>query len=202
MSYGDVSDFAGSDQAFAQGLAPMPIIALSEVIPGESPEIKKIMYPDVSGEGPTTYEQTPFEFGNWLGGRVQAFFPTKYLGSAMNKGKPSNPDKCVNGFDKITFAQGSTGNAWNFWFIDAFYNIPLFYKRDIPIPKKAAKEDGQVQLVEEVAKTFKQSFNNSMWARYPNPFNNYNKDMKGVEELLVVCLVFNNNEGATCSNYL
>lgn len=186
MAYGDVSDFAESDQAFAKGLAPMPIVLYTEVIPGTSPEIKKIMYPDISDA--TAYEETPFEFGNWLGGRVQAFFPTKYLGSAMNKGKPSNPDKCVTGFDKITFAQGGTGNAWNFWFIDAFYDIPLFWKRDIPIPKKAAKEDGQVQLVEQVASTFKQSLNTSMWARYPNPFNNYNSQMKGVDELLLVCI--------------
>ena len=153
------------------------------MIPGTSPEIKKIMYPDISNAA--EYEQTPFEFGNWLGGRVQAFFPTKFLGSSMNNGKPSNPKECVNGFDKITFGQGTTGNAWNFWFIDDWYDIPLFYKRDIPVPS-SAKKDPQVELVDEIAKTFKQTFNDSIWAWYPNPFKNLNKDMQGVEELLLV----------------
>lgn len=123
-----MSDIASSDQAFAMGLAPMPIVLYTEVVPGSSPEIGKIMYPDVNAS-PTTYEQTPFEFGSWIGGRVQAFFPTKYLGTSMNDGKPANSKKCVNGFDKMTFAQGSTGNAWNFWVrISKF--MPKFDVRD------------------------------------------------------------------------
>lgn len=141
------------------------------------------MYPDVN-DG-TLYEQTPFEFGSWIGGRAKSFFPTKYLGTQMADGKPVNSSSCVNGFDKMTLAQGTTGSAWNFWFIDAFYNLPLFYKRDVPIPGNQ-ENNPDVQIVEETAKTFNQSFNQSLWATYPNPFTNINTEMNGVEELLLV----------------
>ena len=179
----------------------MPIILLSEVVPGSSPSVGGIMYPGVNSTNLTIYEQTPFEFGSWIGGRVQAFMPTKYLGTAMNNGTPANLSHCVNGFDKMTFAQGSTANAWNFWFIDAFYNIALFYKRDkvtspnkraasptnspIPIPQGQSSNQ-QVVLVNNTATFFNQTFNQSMWATYPNPFENYNKAMKGETELLIV----------------
>lgn len=181
-AFKDVSDIATSE-AFAKGLAPMPIVLLSEVVPGVSPQIGEIPYPDINSS--TVYEETPFEFGSWLGGRVQAFIPTKYLGTSMSKGRPAKKRQCVNGFDKVTFAQGSTGNAFNFWFIDSFYNIPLFTKRDIPIPTKN-ENDTLVMLVEGVNSTFGQTFNASMWATYPNPFENYNKNMTNVTELLMV----------------
>jgi lysophospholipase len=198
--YKNVADFAGDNTSFSKGLTPMPIILLSEVVPDSSPEIGGILYPGVNSTNLTIYEQTPFEFGSWIGGRVQAFMPTKFLGTAMNKGTPIHSNHCVNGFDKITFAQGSTGNAWNFWFIDAFYDIALFYKRDrishmagrdalptssIPIPPTQS-DNPQVILVNETASFFNQTFNQSMWATYPNPFNNYNKQMQGETDLLVV----------------
>lgn len=200
--YKSVSDFAGNNTPFSKGLTPMPIILLSEVVPEKSPNFGGISYPGVNSTNLTIYEQTPFEFGSWIGGRVQAFMPTKFLGTTMSKGTPTNLNSCVNGFDKITFAQGSTGNAWNFWFIDAFYNIPLFYKRDkisqiarrdapptsssIPIPPTQS-DNPQVILVNETASFFNQTFNQSMWATYPNPFNNYNKQMQGATDLLIVC---------------
>ncbi|KIY04123.1 uncharacterized protein Z520_00815 [Fonsecaea multimorphosa CBS 102226] len=200
--YKGLSDVANPNTSFSQGLAPMPIVLLSEVVPGSSPEVGGIMYPGVNSSNLTMYEQTPFEFGSWVGGRVQGFMPTKFLGTAMNNGTPASSNHCVNGFDKVTFAQGSTGNAWNFWFIDAFYNIPLFYKRDrvssppqkrstlagapsVPIPQSQS-DNPQVILVNETATVFNQTFNESMWGIYPNPFNNYNKKMQGEAELLIV----------------
>jgi len=199
--YKNFSNVADPGQAFSKGLAPMPIILLSEVAPGSSPSIGGIMYPGVNSTNLTIYEQTPFEFGSWIGGRVQAFMPTKFLGTTMNNGTPANLSHCVNGFDKMTFTQGSTGNAWNFWFIDDFYNIPLFYKRDkiakpskrasaptpssIPIPS-SQDTNPLVQLVNNTATFFNLTFNQSMWATYPNPFENYNKAMQGESELLIV----------------
>lgn len=192
--YKNFSNVADADHAFSLGLSPMPIVLYAEVVPGHSPEIGGIMYPGVNLTNLTIYEQTPFEFGSWVGGRVQAFMPTKYLGTPMNNGTPIASNHCINGFDKMTFVQGGTGNAWNFWFIDDFYNIPLFYKRDvnassanssIPIPANQM-ENPQVLLVNSTASVFNQTFNQSMWATYPNPFHNYNKDMGGVKELLVV----------------
>lgn len=199
-TYKDVSDIASTpNHAFALGAAPMPIVLYSEVVPGSSPSIGNILYPNVNDA--TIYEQTPFEFGSWIGGRIQAFIQTKFLGTTMTKGRPAKPHQCVNGFDKMTLAQGSTGNAFNFWFIDDFYGIPLFYKRDessslseranpstnssIPIPPSQANNP-LVDLVSQTAKLFQQTFNQSMWATYPNPFRNFNQKMQDVSELLLV----------------
>ena len=198
--YATVSDAAGPDQALSYGLAPLPIITLTEVLPGVSPEIGGIMYPNVSSPILTTYEQTPFEFGSWVGGRVQAFIQNKFLGTSMTKGKPTNSTRCVNGLDQMSFMQGSTGNAWNFWLIDAFYNIPLFWKRDvaanifskrqestssIPIPPDQ-HSNLEVYLINQTAVTFNQTFNQTLWATVPNPFLNYNSEMTNVSELLLV----------------
>ncbi|OAP62721.1 hypothetical protein AYL99_01948 [Fonsecaea erecta] len=196
--YKTVSDIASPNTTFSQGLAPMPIVLLSEVVPGSSPSVGGIMYPGVNSTNLTMYEETPFEFGSWVGGRVQAFMPTQFLGTAMNNGTPAraSTNSCVNGFDKVTFAQGSTGGAWNFWLIDAFYNIALFYKKrsllaaegptpSIPIPPSQS-QNPDVILVNETATLFNQTFNQSLWGTYPNPFHNYNKKMQGETELLIV----------------
>jgi lysophospholipase len=181
--YGNVSDIAEPETAFSKGLGPMPLVLLSEVIPGESPEVHEIYYPAPNIS--TIYEIGPFEFGSWVGGRVQAFIPTKYLGTSMNEGHPTNSNVCVNGFDKINFLQGSTGNAWNLWLTFKFYGFNGFYKRNaIPIPDP---NYGLVKTLEEVAKAFKITFNQTLWAHYPNPFVNYNKKMANVDELLIVC---------------
>lgn len=200
--YKSYSDIAAANQSFTHGTAPMPIISLAEVVPGKSPSIGGIMYPGnnaTNGINLTSFEITPFEFGSWIGGRVQAFFPTAWLGSPMRAGRPQANDTCVQGFDKFTLIQGSTANAFNFWFIDTWYNIPLFAKRainaltrrqgssqqGIVIPPDQA-DSPLVQLVNTTAEEFQQTFNQSLWATYPNPFQGYNPAMKGVEELLLV----------------
>ncbi|RMJ17343.1 hypothetical protein CDV36_003018 [Fusarium kuroshium] len=199
--FSNYSDIAANGTAFNLGDAPMPILALAEVIPGKSPEIGKLMYPGfnkTNGFNLTAYEVTPFEFGSWLGGRVQAFISTKWLGTAMSKGKAQNSSECVQGFDKLTLMQGTTANAFTAWFIDAFYDIPTFAKRslyerqtvnkdinDIPIPEDQY-DNPLVQLVNETAEYFDLTFNESLWSTFPNPFEDYNNDMEGVSELLLL----------------
>ncbi|KAH7326495.1 lysophosphoplipase A [Stachybotrys elegans] len=196
------SHVARRGTAFESGQAPMPIVVLAEVIPGTSPEIGGLMYPgrnSTNGFDLTSYEVTPFKFGSWLGGRIQAFFPTEWLGTAVNNGTVQNRSECVQGFDQIGFIQGSTANAFTAYLIDDFYNIPVFAKRslqgaletrqsdtgDVRIPP--GQEDNPfVQLVGQVASVFNQTFNESLWATYPNPFENYNEAMEGVDELLLL----------------
>lgn len=203
-SYRNYSDIALlPDHAFGLGLGPMPMFTLAEVVPASSPKIDNIMYPGLNSSKRTSYEVTPFEFGSWVGGRVQGFMPTQFLGSIMNKGKPVNNESCVRGYDKMTFMQGATANAFNFWFIDDFFGIPLFAKRDEttkkprPLAQRATvntsivippnwKNNQLVVIVEQVAKLFNQSFNQSLWATLPNPFLNFNEAMAGSKELLLV----------------
>ncbi|KAH7200437.1 acyl transferase/acyl hydrolase/lysophospholipase [Fusarium oxysporum] len=199
--YSNYSDITSKNTAFTLGDAPMPIVCFAEVIPGKSPEIGKLMYPGFNESerfNLTAYEVTPFEFGSWVGGRVQAFIQTKFLGTSMSEGRPQNKSECVQGFDKLTLMQGTTANAFTAWFIDSFYGIPVFAKRwlekrqkvnpdinDIPIPKDQY-DNPLVQLTNMTAEYFDLTFNESLWATYPNPFEDYNEDMKGVSELLLV----------------
>jgi lysophospholipase len=204
------SEIASDGSVFSEGDGPMPIIVLTEVIPGQSPEIGNIMYPGnnaTNGFNITSYEVTPLEFGSWAGGRIQAFIPTEYLGTTMSNGSAANSSECARGFDKFTFIQGSTANAYPAWFIDAFYDIPIFAKRglearqddnsnDIPIPPD---QEGNplVQLVNGTAENFNQTFNESMWATYPNPFQGYNEAMANVDELLLVSRLSSNSKEAS-----
>ena len=208
MRYSSYSDLTAQNQSFALGAGPMPVMALAEVIPGVSPSIGGILYPGFNATNKfnlTSFEITPFEFGSWLGGRVQAFIPTKWLGTSMSGGMPRATNSCVEGFDKITFIQGSTANAFNFWFIDDWFNIPLFAKRSLqalnvfrrqtPSSNTIVIPPGQdenplVQLVNGTATAFELTFNESLWATYPNPFQGYNGTTGGldnVDELLIVC---------------
>ncbi|PNP78899.1 hypothetical protein FNYG_07764 [Fusarium nygamai] len=163
--YSNYSDIASKNTAFSLGDAPMPVVCFAEVIPGKSPEIGKLMYPGFNKStrfNLTAYEVTPFEFGSWVGGR------------------------------------GTTANAFTAWFIDSFYGIPVFAKRwlgkrqkvnpdinDAPVPREQY-DNPLVQLVNETAMYFDLTLNESLWATYPNPFEDYNEDMKGVSELLLV----------------
>ncbi|KXH45937.1 lysophosphoplipase A [Colletotrichum simmondsii] len=197
-TYGNYSDLALSGTVFSSGEAPMPIIALSEVIPGQSPTIGGIMWPgrnNTNGFNLTSYEVTPFEFGSWRGGRIQAFMPTMYLGTSMSNGTAQNSSECVQGFDKFTFIQGSTADAFDAWFIDDWYDTPIFAKRalqtgppntSVIVPPPQFEDDGRVILVNQTAESFNQTFNESLWATYPNPFANYNPAMQGIDELLLV----------------
>ncbi|KAF4496954.1 MFS transporter [Fusarium agapanthi] len=158
--YSNYSEIASKNTAFTLGDAPMPIMCFAEVIPGKSPEIGKLMYPGFNkstGFNLTAYEVTPFEFGSW----------------------------------------GTTANAFTAWFIDSFYGIPVFAKRwlgkrqkvnpdinDVPVPRDQY-DNPLVQLVNETAMYFGLTYNESLWATYPNPFEDYNEDMKGVSELLL-----------------
>lgn len=200
-TYLNYSDLAANGSSLAEGAGPMPIITLAEVVPGQSPEIGKIMYPgrnDTNGFNLTSYEVTPFEFGSWVGGRVQGFIPTQWLGTTMDNGTAQNSSQCVAGFDKFSLVQGSTTNAFCAWFIDDFYGRPIFAKRsihnrqqgsnetdDIPIPQ-GQEQSPLVQIVNETASNFQQTFNESMWATYPNPFQGYSDAMGNTSELLLV----------------
>ncbi|KAL6917412.1 hypothetical protein FSST1_008907 [Fusarium sambucinum] len=199
--FSNYSDIASNGTAFAMGDAPMPIMCFAEVIPGKSPEIGKLMYPTRNTSNLfnlTAYEVTPYEFGSWAGGRVQAFIPTKYLGTSMSDGKPQNRSECVEGFDKLTLMQGTTTNAFTAWFIDSFYGVPIFAKRwldkrqqvnpdinDVPIPDDEY-DNPLVELANQTASYFDLTFNQSLWSTYPNPFEGYNEDMKDVSELLLI----------------
>lgn len=196
QTHGNWSDLASADTALTLGKAPMPIVTFSEVVPGVSPEIDGIMSPGLNatnGFNLTSYEISPYEFGSWAGGRVQAFMPTKYLGTAMSNGSAANESQCVKGFDKYTFIQGTTADAFPGSLIDVLGELNVFSKRqaaprsdlDLDIPT-ADTDNSKVRLVRLTAQHYGQTFNESLWGTCPNPFQDYNEAMEGVGDLLLV----------------
>lgn len=62
------------------------------------------------------YEFTPHEFGSWEKG-IDNFMRTKYIGTAMNAGKPVVPNtagpNCVTGFDNMGWVMATSTNTFN-----------------------------------------------------------------------------------------
>ena len=59
-----------------------------------------------------SYEFTPYEFGSWDKG-VAAFTQTKFLGTNMTNGNPTEEDVCTTNYDKLGYIMGSSSNIFN-----------------------------------------------------------------------------------------
>ncbi|KAI9897651.1 hypothetical protein N3K66_007507 [Trichothecium roseum] len=195
QTHGNWSDLASANTTFTLDRAPMPIITFSEVVPGVSLEIDGIMLPGLNATNRfnlTSYEISPYEFGSWVGGRVQAFMPTKYLGTTVSNGSAANESQCVKGFDKYMFIQGTTADACPGSLIDVLGELNVFSKRqaaprpdlDLDIPT-ADTDSSKVRLVRLTAQHYGQTFNESLCGTYPNPLQDYNEAMEGVGDLLL-----------------
>jgi lysophospholipase len=57
----------------------------------------------------TTYEFSPYEFGSW-DSDVSAFTPTKYLGTSLHNGKPTQT--CVVNYDNLGYILGTSSNVF------------------------------------------------------------------------------------------
>lgn len=103
------------------------------------------------------YEFNPYEFGSWDTG-IQAFTPTKYLGSALNNGQPVNAKQCISHFDHLGFTFGASSAI----FAALYCNKTI---EQLPIPLVVALEDIVKQAHPENA--------TDIFALYPNPFYGY-----------------------------
>jgi len=63
------------------------------------------------GPNATTYELTPYEFGSWNDG-VSAFTQTKYLGTLLTNGVPSN-GTCIQNYDNLGYVLGTSSSLFN-----------------------------------------------------------------------------------------
>jgi lysophospholipase len=100
-----------------------------------------------------------------------------FNGSAIN-------ETCVEGFDSLAFAVGSSSNAWNGWLLESESNntLGLFAKRSLSEESRSlVKRQGpsyganaqNLELIQIFESTFNLSLNDSLYAVYPNPFQGY-----------------------------
>lgn len=83
---------------------PFPIFIADATIPNQLPTCTNS----------TIMEMTPVEFGSW-GRKLHAFMKTRYLGTSMKNGEPTNqnPKACVEGFDNGAFLLATSSSVFN-----------------------------------------------------------------------------------------
>jgi lysophospholipase len=110
------------------------------------------------GPNATTYEFTPFEFGSW-DSDVSAFTPTKYLGTSLSDGQPTNSGACIEKYDNLGYILGTSSTLFN----EFCTTIP-----DVTNSTTSIDDDLAALLdrVHEIA-------TRDLYAVYPNPFFNY-----------------------------
>lgn len=145
---------------------PFPILTANAIVP------KNIPHASTS----TIIEMTPFEFGSW-GPTLNAFTPTKYLGTKLFDGKviPRDDGKnsCVNGFDNIAFILASSSSLFNdlaamgMKHLDGFPQIRSVltkYKTFINVMRLEGKTN------------LKNNFDYALFS--PNPFKGFHRGVK------------------------
>lgn len=136
-----------TSQAFVNHTMPFPILQALGVKPADC----------LPGPNATQYEFSPYEFGSWDVG-VQAFVPTKYIGSTFSNSSIVNSSQCVTGFDNLGFVLGTSSC--------------LFAATDACAPIKG---NGTGALVAALNGPLMESYNvefngTGNYALYPNPF--------------------------------
>lgn len=118
----------------------------------------------------TLYEFTPFEFGSWDGNQT-FFFPTRYLGTNMTSGKPSDSKKCVTRFDSMPFIAGTTSNFFNRALADQ-----VRHANTSQVGSKLSGIEGKSsERVDKFKKAILGDINedDQTFAPYPNPFKGF-----------------------------
>ncbi|KAL3443258.1 lysophospholipase [Aspergillus insuetus] len=113
-----------------------------------------------NGEGPngTIYEFSPFEFGSW-DSDVGAFVQTKFLGTSMTSGHPTNQSECVTTYDNLGYVLGVSSNVFN-------YPIRSIPSSSLPTTELSTKVETTLNRVHETA-------TGDFYAVFSNPFYDY-----------------------------
>ncbi|KAL5598292.1 uncharacterized protein BROUX77_006126 [Berkeleyomyces rouxiae] len=88
--------------SFTEADMPMPII----VAVGREPDTVEVNL------NSTVFETSPFEFGSW-DDSPSAFVPIRYLGSSFDGGILPESEKCVRGYDSVSFVVGASSSLFN-----------------------------------------------------------------------------------------
>ncbi|RDI83646.1 hypothetical protein Vi05172_g6169 [Venturia inaequalis] len=136
---------------FAQFNAPYPIITSLGIQLGKC----------LPTSNAIQYEFTPHEFGSWDKG-VSSFTPTKYLGTPLSNGLPTEPGtKCTQNFDNLGYIAATSC---------ALFSLTLCPSIAGDDPARDSTLNDVVQPLLNPSHT---RITRDLYATYPNPFQNY-----------------------------
>lgn len=153
-----------NSSSFAQFNAPYPIITALGVPTGSCmPSLNTIQY-----------EFHPYEFGSWDVG-VNAFTPTKYLGSNLSNGVPASAGKCIQNYDNLGYIAGTSSTL--------FSTLCTTALNTLSITSATTTNTAQSILSKSHPRV-----DRDLYAAYPNPFKNYAPSslVKNDAELMLV----------------
>ncbi|MCJ1310086.1 hypothetical protein MMC25_003747 [Agyrium rufum] len=110
------------------------------------------------GPNATIYELTPYEFGSFDKG-VAAFTQTRYLGSSLSNGAPTQAGICVSNYDNLGYVLGTSSNIFN----EACLSVPD------PLNSTSVLADDLAAILDAAHEVTTRD----EYAVYPNPFYNY-----------------------------
>jgi lysophospholipase len=132
---------------FVDATVPYPILTAIQLPTGQC------LPTDTS----TQFELHPFEFGSWDKG-VMAFTQTAYLGTNMSNGCPVDPNQCIQNFDNLGYALGTSST--------------LFSAICAGVPATNSSND-LISALDLLLQKDESDIENDQFAVYPNPFYGY-----------------------------
>jgi lysophospholipase len=136
-----------ANSKFVAAAVPYPILTALELPTGQC----------LPADTSTQFELHPFEFGSWDSG-VTAFAQTAYLGTKMNNGAPVARNQCIQNFDNLGYALGTSSTFFG----------------EICDPELASNSSTElIEVLEELLETDELDVERDEYAVYPNPFYGY-----------------------------
>ncbi|TID23493.1 Lysophospholipase 2 [Venturia nashicola] len=110
----------------------------------------------------TQYEFTPHEFGSW-DKNVNAFTPTKYLGTNLSNGLPREQGKCIQNYDNLSYIAGTSSSI---------FSLTLCPSSTSDTGTRDETLTGIIQPLLNNGHSHP-NITRDVYGAYPNPFQNY-----------------------------
>lgn len=108
----------------------------------------------------TQYEFTPYESGSWDQG-VNAFTQTKYLGTNLTNGLPTDPKSCTSNYDNLAYIAGTSSSIFSLTICPS-------------IASADSNRDASLKgVLQPLLNPSHPGLTRDVYAAYPNPFKDY-----------------------------
>lgn len=106
------------------------------------------------------YEFSPYEFGSWDKG-VSAFTQTRFLGSDLSNGLPTQAGRCTQNYDNLGYIAGTSSTLFSLLFCPATAS------------GNSARDSSLTNVIQPILEKSHTRIDRDLYAAYPNPFKNY-----------------------------